>query len=162
MLLPASVTAAANSSTVTVQGYHTTWRASLLHVWRMDRIPGVYWVSYKTNFYSFIVVTLRLTNTGHRTEAPYTDLALEIKVMPPRFTRYTSGFAPLNRDEQVFIAMAKSAAKTYGGVVPWETARPGQTKTYCYVIGFARTEWNFGLYNQLFGKPAVYMFNTGY
>src|SRR5579871_6940614 len=86
-LLPA-VASAASSSTVTVTGYKTTWSASLLQVRRMNRIPHVYWVSYKTNFYSFIVVNVRLTNTGHRTENPYTDLGLALLVMPPRHTQY--------------------------------------------------------------------------
>jgi len=161
MLLPAA-TAYASSSTVTVQGYKTTWRASLLKVGRMDRIPHVNWVSYKFHFYSFVVLTLRLTNTGSKTENPYTDLGLVLKVLPPRQTKYLSGFAPLNQDEKVFIDMAHSAAKIYGGAVPWQATQPGQTRIYCVVFGIARSEWHFGLYNVLFAKPAVFMFNTGY
>ncbi len=163
----ASIRAAVTASpTVAVKGRKTTWQVSLLGIRSMYRIPGTSWVGYKSNFYRFFVLTLRLTNTGDRTLAPADDLVLALKVSPPSIPHqagYAAGFTILDRTDKVLVGMMRTAARTYGGAVPWTAARPGQSTTYCYVIGTNRGDSHYGLYNILPRKEGgtTYLLDTG-
>ncbi len=150
-----------------VEGKHkTTWQVSLLGIRSMYRIPATSWRGYKSDFYRFFVLTLRLTNSGGRALDPADDLVLSLKVHPPyepHQSGYAAGFTILDRTDKVLVGMMRTAARTYGGAVPWTVAQPGQSLTYCYVIGTNRGDSHYGLYNILPHNEGgtTYLFDTG-
>jgi len=152
-------------SAVAVEGRKSTWQVSLLSIRGMYRIPNTAWRGYKSNFYRFFVLTLRLTNKGAVAADPADDLGLSLKVHPPYTPHqmgYSAGFTILDRTDKVLVGMMRTAARTYGGAVPWTVARPGQPMTYCYVIGTNRGDSHYGLYNIVPVKRInKYLFDTG-
>ncbi len=154
----------AASSAVSIEGKKTTWRVSLLRTRGLYQIPGTTWRGYRSNFYRFFVLTLRLTNTGGKALAPADDLTLTLKVHPPYLPHqmgYEAGFTILDRTDKVLVGMMRTAAHLYGGVVPWTVASPGHTLTYCYLIGTNRGDSHYGLYNFQTRKAPQYLFDTG-
>ncbi len=155
---------AAATPAVAVEGKKTTWQVSLLGIRSMYQIPGTSWRGYRSNFYRFFVLTLRIANTGGQAVAPADDLTLMMKVRPPYLPHqmgYSAGFTLPDRTDKALVAMVQTAARTYGGVVPWTVARPGQSLTYSYLIGTNRGDSHYGLYNFRVRKAPQYLFDTG-
>jgi len=159
-----AVHATAATAVVAVEGKKTTWQVSLLGIRSMYQIPGTTWRGYRSNFYRFFVLTLRLANTGGQAVAPADDLTLMMKVRPPYLPHqmgYSAGFTLPDRTDKALVAMVQTAARTYGGVVPWTIAKPGQSLIYSYLIGTNRGDSHYGLYNFRVRKAPVYLFDTG-
>jgi len=155
---------AAATPAVAVEGKKTTWQVGLLSIRSMYQIPGTTWRGYKSNFYRFFVLTLRLANTGSQALAPADDLTLMMKVRPPYLPHqmgYSAGFTISDRTDKGLVALMQTAARTYGGVLPWTVARPGQSLIYSYLIGTNRGDSHYGLYNFRVRKTPQYLFDTG-
>ena len=160
---PVHRTAAATPA-VAVEGKKTTWQVSLLSIRSMYQVPGTTWRGYRSNFYRFFVLTLRLANTGSLALAPADDLTLTLKVRPPYLPHqmgYSAGFTIPDRTDKALVAMVQTAARTYGGVAPWTVAQSGQSLTYSYLIGTNRGDSHYGLYNFRVRKAPQYLFDTG-
>jgi len=154
----------AASPAVAVEGKKTTWQVSLLSIRSMYQIPGTTWRGYKGNFYRFFVLTLRLANTGGQAVAPADDLTLMMKVRPPyqpHQSGYSAGFTISDRTDKGLVVLMQAAARTYGGVLPWTVAQPGQSLTYSYLIGTNRGDSHYGLYNFRVRKAPQYLSDTG-
>ncbi len=160
---PVHGTAAATPA-VAVEGKKTTWQVSLLGIRSMYQIPGTTWRGYRSNFYRFFVLTLRIANTGSVALAPADDLTLMMKVRPPFLPHqmgYSAGFTLPDRTDKGLVPLMQAAARIYGGVLPWTVVNPGQSLTYSYLIGTNRGDSHYGLYNFRVRKAPQYLFDTG-
>ncbi len=154
----------AASPAVAVEGKKTTWQVSLLGIRSMYQIPGTTWRGYRSNFYRFFVLTLRIANTGGVALAPADDLTLMMKVQPPyqpHQSGYSAGFTISDRTDKGLVSLMQAASHIYGGVLPWTVAKPGQSLTYSYLIGTNRGDSHYGLYNFRVRKAPQYLFDTG-
>lgn len=152
----------AQVASIAVKGETTTWRLSLLRIGSTLRIPHVNWVrGYRANYYRFFILSVQLTNTGSHMADPFDDLVLTLKVKPPYPTKFTPGWTSLSR-KGIFVAMYNEVVHDYGGAYPWQTAKPGSTIVYTYLIATNRGDSHYGLYNAPPYKSYVFLTNTGF
>jgi len=59
--ITASAAGASRWPVVLVVGQSTTWQLSLLHLRKVDRIPGTAWKGYASHQWAFWVLTLKMT-----------------------------------------------------------------------------------------------------
>jgi hypothetical protein len=146
--------------TVKVNGQVTSWRLTLLDLRKMDRIPNTTWKGYGKHIFTFWVLTLRMTNLGHRDASIQGDLSLTLRVLPKYRTYLTPGWTGLDRSS-TSDALTEGAAKDFGGALPWSVTRPDTTTTYCLVIGARPGESHYGIYNATFTTGYTLLFDTG-
>jgi hypothetical protein len=137
-----------------VPGTTSEWRLEFLSAQGMYRIPHTDWQGYHLKYMKFhlFVLKLRLTNVGKHRADPYDDLGLGLMVMPSAHdnTKGALGiFGPLDMSNKYNPPFYRQVLKIFGGAPPWQATSPGQTTTYCYLMGTPPGHSHYGLYDQL-------------
>jgi hypothetical protein len=148
---------------VCMEKWHLHYQEASAQGKKVSATPPCPWLHrdiYAAKVWRIFVLTVRLANTGSQAAAPYADLTLNMRVIPPHPAHYLAGWTPLPRDP-IGESLQRGAARQFGGALPWVTTAPGATTTYCIVIAVKPGDTGYGLYNYSHNNGYVFLLNTG-
>jgi hypothetical protein len=148
---------------VCMEKWHQQYQEASAQGKKVSSKPPCPWLHrdiYAAKVFHIFVLTVRLQNTGSLAAAPYTDLTLNMRVIPPHPAHYPAGWTPLPRDP-IGESLQRGAVRQFGGALPWVTTAPGATTTYCIVIAARPGDTGYGLYNYSHNNGYVFLLNTG-